>query len=133
MKKNVIILSLGGSLIIPEKVDTKFLTEFKKTILKNTNKNKFIVVCGGGSIARKYISAIKEINLNEKFQSLAGIGSTRMNARFMNYFFGIEPHRGIPHTMRRVKKEIKTRENHPIKEENRRAIVARVKGLSIPK
>jgi uridylate kinase len=110
MKKDVIVLSLGGSLIIPDKVDHKFLQEFKKTILKNTKKHKFIIVCGGGSIARKYISAIKETKGQFKFQSLAGIGSTRMNARFVSYFFGIEPFRGIPHTMRRVKKEIKNKD-----------------------
>jgi uridylate kinase len=60
MKKKVIVLSLGGSLIIPEKINVKYLKDFKKTILKNKNNYKFIIVCGGGSIARKYISALKE-------------------------------------------------------------------------
>lgn len=103
MKKEVIVISLGGSLIIPEDVDAKFLKSFKKAILKNTKKHKFIIACGGGSIARKYISALKEEGLNEKFQSFSGISATRMNARFMSYFFKKNPEYGIPHTLDALK------------------------------
>ena len=109
MKKRIIVLSLGGSLIIPDKVNVSYLRQFKKTILKNTGKYKFIIVCGGGGIARKYIFALKELGLNELFQSFSGIGATRMNARFMNYVFNINPQKGIPHTMKTLKKDIKTR------------------------
>ncbi len=107
MKKEMIVLSLGGSLIIPNKVNVSYLKKFKKTILKHTKTYKFIVVCGGGSIARKYISALKNIGLNKKFQSFSGISATRMNARFMNYFFKINPCKGIPHTLKSLKKYIK--------------------------
>ena len=109
MKKRTIVLSLGGSLIIPDKVDLSYLKQFKKIILKNTKKYKFIIVCGGGSVARKYISALREIHVNEKLQSFAGIGSTRMNARFMNYFFNFDSEKGIPHTIKALKKQIKNR------------------------
>ena len=104
--KKVIVLSLGGSLIIPNDVNSKYLKEFKKIILKNIKKYKFIVVCGGGSLARKYINALKGIGINEKLQSLAGISATRTNARFMSYFFNIDPEHGIPHTMKILKKYI---------------------------
>lgn len=107
MKKKVIVLSLGGSQIIPDNVNYKYLAEFKKVLKKNTKNYKFIVVCGGGSLARKYISAIEKANQNRKFQSLSGIAATRTNARFMNYFFGIEPIHGIPQTMKAVKKYLK--------------------------
>ena len=103
MKKKVIVLSLGGSLIIPDQVDNKYLKEFKKTILKNTRKYKFIVACGGGSVARKYISALRKAGMNERFQSFSGIGATRMNARFMNYFFKIDPEKGIPRSKATLK------------------------------
>ncbi len=106
-KKKVIVLSLGGSLIIPEDVNVKYLKKFRETVLKNTKKYKFIIVCGGGSVARKYISALREIKINEKLQSLSGISATRMNARFMNYFFNINPEHGIPHTMKILKKYIR--------------------------
>ena len=107
MKKRVVVLSLGGSLIIPDDVDLAFLQKFKKVILRNRKKYKFIIVCGGGSIARKYISALRKAGLNEEFQSFSGISATRMNARFMNYLFGINPELGIPHTTETLKKYVK--------------------------
>ena len=103
MKKRVIVISLGGSLIIPDNIDVKYLNEFKKVILKNTRKYKFIVVCGGGSIARKYINALRKTGMNEDFQSYAGISATRMNARFLSYFFNRDQKFGIPNSMNVLK------------------------------
>jgi uridylate kinase len=108
--KKVLVLSLGGSLIIPDKIDYKFLKDFKKTILKHTKKYKFLVVCGGGSLARKYIEALKQEKKNNHYQSLAGISATRTNARFMNYFFGFDPKKGIPHKTSVLKKYLKTQD-----------------------
>lgn len=107
MQKRVIVLSLGGSLIIPDEVNVKFLKEFKKTILKNTGKYKFVIVCGGGSIARKYISALRNSDTDEELQSLSGISATRMNARFMTYFFNRDPEYGMPHTIETLERYIK--------------------------
>lgn len=107
MVKKVIVLSLGGSLIIPDEINVKYLKEFKKTVLENTKGYKFIVVCGGGSIARKYIYALRETGMNEIFQSFAGISATRMNARFMSYFFRQNQERGIPHKMKELKRYVK--------------------------
>ncbi len=107
MKKEVIVLSLGGSLIIPDDIDMRYLKKFKKVIQKNTKKYKFIVACGGGGIARKYIKALEKVKADEKFQSFSGISATRMNARFMSYFFGFEPKKGIPTHMRDIKKYLK--------------------------
>lgn len=100
--KEVKVISLGGSLIVPEKIDLKFLKEFKRVINKNKSEYKFIIVCGGGTVARKYISALKELGLNEKFQDFSGISATRMNARFMSYIFGFNPEKGIPHKLKEV-------------------------------
>jgi len=107
MQKKVIVLSLGGSLIIPDNINVKYLKDFKKIVQKNTNKFKFIVVCGGGNIARKYITALQEIGMNENFQSYAGISATRTNARFMSYFFNQNQERGIPSSINEVKSYIK--------------------------
>lgn len=110
MKKEVIVLSLGGSLIIPEDLNLKYLKKFKQVLKKNTKKYKFIIVCGGGSIARRYISGLKKLGINEKLQSYAGISATRMNARTMNYIFNQDSSQGIPHTLETLKKEIKERD-----------------------
>jgi len=107
MPKEVIVISLGGSLIIPNDINVKYLKDFKRIIIKNKDKYKFIIVCGGGSIARKYISALREIGMNEDFQSYAGISATRTNARFMSYFFNQDQERGIPSRTSEVKNYIK--------------------------
>lgn len=100
MEKRVVVISLGGSLIVPEIMDLKFLRNFRETINKNKKNCKFVIVCGGGSVARKYIEALKEEGKSEYLQSLAGIAITRVNARFMSYFFGQDPEFGIPHDMK---------------------------------
>jgi rhodanese-related sulfurtransferase len=45
-----------------DNVDFKFLKEFRELINKHKDK-KFVVVCGGGSTARKYILALRTANL----------------------------------------------------------------------
>ena len=59
MKKWVI--SLGGSRIAPasEKINYKFIKQFENLIKKHPS-HKFVIVTGGGSTARKYISALKK-------------------------------------------------------------------------
>lgn len=107
MKKRMIVLSLGGSLIIPNDINLGYLKKLKKIILRKTKRHKFIIVCGGGSIARKYISALKKTKINEELQSYSGISATRMNARFMSYLFNRDPKYGIPHTMETLEKYAK--------------------------
>lgn len=107
MQKKVIVLSLGGSLIVPDKVDVSYLKKFREVIRKNSGKYKFIIICGGGSVARKYIYALREIGINETLQSMAGISATRTNARFMSYFFNQNPWKGIPQKMEEIHKYLK--------------------------
>ncbi|MEM4605500.1 MAG: UMP kinase [Candidatus Pacearchaeota archaeon] len=107
MKKKVVVISLGGSLIVPNEIRLEYLRKFREVIKKNTNKYKFVIVCGGGSVARKYIKALAEEGKNYYIQSLAGISVTRLNARFMAYFFGFDPTWGIPHDMKHVKNLLK--------------------------
>lgn len=102
MKKEVVI-SLGGSLIIPDEIDTDFLSKFKRILDKHKRNWKFVVVCGGGSVARKYIKSLREINRSDYLQSMVGIAVTRLNARFMTYFFGKDANKGIPHDIKQVK------------------------------
>lgn len=108
MQKRVVVMSLGGSLIVPDEIDVDFLRKFREVIKKNSTKFKFVIVCGGGSVARKYISALKKEKKNDYYQSLAGIAVTRLNARFMAYFFGKDPEWGIPHDMKHVANLLRT-------------------------
>ena len=110
MKKKIVVISLGGSLIIPDKINTNYLKRFKEVILKATLKYKFIIVAGGGNIAREYIYSLKSLNMDINFQSFAGISATRMNARFVSYLFGFDQNYGIPRTLQTVDKYLKHRD-----------------------
>src|SRR3989338_6554729 len=100
--KKVMVISLGGSLIIPDKIDFRFLEKFKRALERYYGSYKFVIVCGGGSIARKYIDALKYDKKNEKELSLAGIRATRMNALFLTQFFGKEANEILPRDMDEV-------------------------------
>jgi len=68
-KNEMIVVSLGGSLIVPGEIDWKFLKKFRKEIIRQIEKGKrFIIVTGGGDIARKYQTAagkITELTAND--------------------------------------------------------------------
>ena len=101
--KEVIVISLGGSQIfLNGKINTSFLRKLKLLIIKYSRKYKFVIVTGGGSIARIYIEGLKD--KGHKLQSFAGISITRHNARFLSYFFGEDNTEGIPHTMPELRK-----------------------------
>ncbi len=89
--KNTYIISLGGSLIVPEIgiIDWKFLKAFRELIIKRIKKgDKFFIIAGGGSTARNYIHAadkIKKINNNDR--DWLGIHATRLNAHLLRTIF----------------------------------------------
>ncbi len=96
-----VVISLGGSRIIPDEVDLNFLISFKKMINKYKN-TKFVVVTGGGTTARKYINAYKKLHKNFDEQSNTGIAITRFHAFFMMNFFGKEANETHPYSLKKV-------------------------------
>jgi uridylate kinase len=90
MRKNPVIISLGGSLIAPDEIDTRFLNSFKKLIIGYVKKGyRFVIICGGGSLNRKYIRAAKKIGVTDfDLQDWIGIAATHLNARFVWGMFG---------------------------------------------
>ncbi len=103
MKK--VVISLGGSVIIPDKVDYNYLKKFAKFVKKFSKKNKVVVLTGGGSTARKYIDGMRHVNSDPFLLSVVGIASTRLNARLVSGIFGIEE--PIPETLDEVKKMLR--------------------------
>ncbi|HJO02331.1 MAG: UMP kinase [Candidatus Woesearchaeota archaeon] len=84
-----IIMSLGGSVIVPNRIDVNFLINFKKIIYRYIKKNyRFVIYCGGGRTARNYQKAAsKVIKLNNKDLDWLGIHATRLNAHFIKTLF----------------------------------------------
>ena len=100
--EKVWVISLGGSRIVPDEVDEKFLIKFKKLIDSHPS-HKFVAVTGGGSTARRYISALRKLGKTTKSQSVSGIAITRLHAEFMARFFGKSANEVIPRSMKDVK------------------------------
>ena len=48
--KETIIISLGGSLIIPDVIDIDFLKDFKNLILSHVAQGKKFVIITGGEV-----------------------------------------------------------------------------------
>ena len=88
MAKTVVI-SLGGSIIVPDKIDVEFLKDFKKVITDFVKKgNKAIIVCGGGKTARLYQNAASKISsLRIDDVDWMGIHATRLNAQLVKTLF----------------------------------------------
>jgi len=89
MPENLTIISVGGSLIVPDKVDTVFLKSFKDLIIKFIKKGKrFIIVCGGGRTARNYQEAARNLgNLRKNDIDWLGIFGTIINANLLRAVF----------------------------------------------
>ena len=84
--KSTITLSLGGSVINPGKIDSQFLTDFSKMIIGLIDKYKFMIVCGGGKVARQYIKGLPD-GLTEGERDYMGIAATWLNAQLLTYYF----------------------------------------------
>lgn len=84
-----IVISLGGSIIVPEDIDTDFIKDFKQLILDYTDRYRFVIITGGGMTCRKYVKAAKKIvDASKEDLDWIGIRSTQQNAELIRVVFG---------------------------------------------
>jgi len=84
-----IVISLGGSLIIPDQIDVEFLKAFKALILGEIAKGKkFVIITGGGKLCRRYNDAAKQISsVSDIDLDWIGIASLKLNAELLRVIF----------------------------------------------
>lgn len=89
MDKEIIIISLGGSLIVPDEIDVSFLKDFKELIVSEINSGKkFVIVTGGGKICRRYNEAAGKLSApSSEDLDWIGIASLRLNAQLLRVIF----------------------------------------------
>jgi len=94
-----IVISLGGSIIIPDKIDVEFLKDFKKIIIDFVEKgNKAIIVCGGGKTCRLYQEAAAKVsNVRNDDLDWIGIHTIRLNAQLVKTLFLGDVHEVVIH------------------------------------
>jgi len=101
-----VIVSVGGSLIVPDQLDTKFLTAFRSLILEKIEQGfSFAIIAGGGATARRYQDAAKivrgdpsqgsELGLPREDLDWLGIHATRLNGHLLRTLFREEAHREV--------------------------------------
>jgi uridylate kinase len=75
-----IVVSLGGSVLIPDDRDARFLTQAAALFRRLAKDNPLVIVCGGGKVSRYYIGIGKELGATRNEQDKMGIDVTRLNA-----------------------------------------------------
>jgi len=96
-KEDTIIISVGGSLIVPSEIDVLFLRKFRELVLRYVKKGmRVIIVCGGGKTARMYQEAAKKIvRLTNDEIDWLGIQGTKINAYLVKTIFKKEAYHKI--------------------------------------
>lgn len=84
------VIALGGSIAFPQEIDIVFLGKFYLFLKKEIQRgNKFIIIIGGGAVARTYQNAASKITklLSNKDKDWLGIHATRLNAHLLRTIF----------------------------------------------
>lgn len=90
-KEPPIIISVGGSLIVPSKgIDFDFLGKLNKLVRKHVSLGKrFFIITGGGATAREYRDAGDAVvdSITEEDLDWLGIHATRLNGHLFRTMF----------------------------------------------
>jgi uridylate kinase len=88
-KKKPIVISLGGSVLYPDKLDIEYIRQFEVFIRSFVKQGyKFIIVTGGGKLCREYQSAARQLTkLTDYDSDWLGIHTTRLNAQLLRTVF----------------------------------------------
>lgn len=89
MSKPIIILSLGGSIIVPAAIDIVYLKKFVNMLNVLTRQYQFVIFTGGGSTARSYQNAAKRSCTGMSSDNLdwIGIQASILNAELVKRMF----------------------------------------------
>ncbi len=84
-----VVIALGGSIVYGETIDTVFIRRIEKFIRKFLRKKlKFVIVVGGGRLARVFQNAASAISrVTDEDKDWIGIHSTRLNAQLLRTVF----------------------------------------------
>lgn len=84
-----IVMSVGGSLIVPDQIDTTFLQTLKTFIDTQTaTGRRFIIIAGGGKTARRYQDAAAAVcTLTSDDLDWMGLHATRLNGHLLRTIF----------------------------------------------
>jgi uridylate kinase len=88
-KSSFIVLSLGGSLIVPDEIDIEFLRTFRALLRQEVRRGfRFVIFTGGGKVCRRYQEAARTLGkpTNDALDWI-GIRSTHLNGELVRAMF----------------------------------------------
>lgn len=88
------VLSLGGSIVVPDAIDAEYLRAFKDFIHRRIAQgDRFILTVGGGKTARNYQAAAERVSgVDSEERDWLGIHATRLNAHLLRTIFKEQCH-----------------------------------------
>lgn len=103
--RKTVVIGLGGSVIFPNEINAKLLSNWVSFIKKHTKQYRFVIVIGGGKLARRYQEAAKMVRLvTTKESDWLGIEATRANAKLVQTAFGVLADKKIIDSQDSIKK-----------------------------
>ena len=88
--KKRVVVSVGGSLIVPDEIAVDFLSAFRTCIHNGIDQGfSFFIIAGGGKTARRYQDAARSArgDLPRNDLDWLGIHATRLNAHLLRTIF----------------------------------------------
>jgi len=93
-----LVIKISGSLIFPPRKD--YMERLRSNIIKVLDAGyKIGIVVGGGSLAREYITTLRDFGIPEAMLDIMGIESARLNALLLSMFLS-------PHTIPKVPRSL---------------------------
>lgn len=88
-KGETVVISVGGSLIVPDQIDTSFLQSLRRFITDATDEGvRFVLIAGGGKTSRRYAAAASEVaTLTNDDLDWLGLHATRLNGHLLRTIF----------------------------------------------
>lgn len=88
-KQETVVISVGGSLLVPDDIDVRFLKKLRAFIVEEISHGKqFVIITGGGATARYYQKAAAKITkLTDSDLDWLGIHATRLNGHLVRTIF----------------------------------------------
>jgi len=85
-----LVISLGGSVIVPDGPDSRFIRSFVRFIRRVSRRRRVFIITGGGATARRFVAAARQAGVRDQ-RSLHWIGvrACQLNAMMLQAAFGL--------------------------------------------
>lgn len=105
LENKTFVVSLGGSVMYPDRLDEKFIKNFRDFVLRFVkNGYRFIITTGGGKLCRIYQgTALKIGKASSDQMDWLGIETTRLNALLLKVLLSKKAHPALLDQRKKIK------------------------------